>query len=441
MRKRILIIFAILAVLTTGFYALILNPTFQEKAGWHINQWAIRVRVWLNPPEEVAFSSGPTGTPLPEVLPSPNVDSHIIDQNPKEEEHNEQDLGDNPEIIRPTPTFAPIPETFVLVPGEYYTQHSRWNFCGPANIAMLLSYWGWEGDPDDIASEIKPYKLDKNVMPYEMAQYADAQPGMGALVRVGGDLETLKRLIANGYPVLVEKGPHFRDIHYHLTWMGHYQVLNGYNDREEFFIAQDSYTHADYEQPYGDFIAEWRSFNYTYLVAFPENEENDVLNLLGADANVNQNYRNALKKAQEEIYPLEGIDRFFAYFNYGTNLVNLKDYKGAATAYDQAFTLYDDLPEESGARPYRILWYQTGPFFAYYYTGRYADVIKLATENSLEMVRDDEPALEESYYWRGKAKIAIGDRDGGINDLLTCLSYHPAFPPCLESLNEQGVFP
>jgi len=92
-------------------------------------------------------------------------------------------------------------------------------------------------------------------------------------------------------------------------------------------------------------------------------------------------------------------------------------------------------------RPYRILWYQTGPYFAYFYTARYLDVIEKATRNSIEMVRDDEPALEESFYWRGKARIAIGDREGGIEDFTTCLQYHPGFTPCLEALHEQGIYP
>jgi len=136
-------------------------------------------------------------------------------------------------------------------------------------------------------------------MPYEMAAYADQQPGLGALVRVGGDMDTLKRLIAAGFPVIIEKGPQFRDIHFHMTWMGHYQVLNGYNDREGFFIAQDSYIKADYQQTYDSLIQEWRSFNYTYLVVYPEQQENDVLNLLGDNADVAQNHKNALIKATQ----------------------------------------------------------------------------------------------------------------------------------------------
>jgi hypothetical protein len=429
MQKRIFIAFAVLSVLTIIAYALILNPTIQEKVGWHLNTWLIRARTWLNPPEQVAFSALDQGTPAPDSLPGPNVESEL---------QNSLSANTTPQ---PAATFAPMPPEFKLEAPTYFSQHNRWNYCGPANIAMLLSYWGWDGTHDLAASELKPYELDKNVMPYEMAEFANKVPGISTIVRVGGDFDTLKRLIANGFPVLIEKGPQFRDIHYHWTWMGHYQVLTGYNDEEAYFIAQDSYIEANYKQPYDTLLGEWRSFNYLYMVAFPDGKENDVLNLLGENADEVQNYRNALQKTQDEIYQLDGVEHFFALFNYGTNLVYLRDYEGAAKAYDQAFAVYDALPEDIAVRPYRILWYQTGPFYAYYYTGRYVNVIKLATENSIDMVRDDEPALEESYYWRGAAKIALGIRETGIEDFQTCLEYHPGFQPCVDALQAQGIYP
>ena len=229
-------------------------------------------------------------------------------------------------------------------------------------------------------------------------------------------------------------------INYNITWMGHYQVLNGYNDAEGYFIAQDSYIEPNYIQPYNTLLSEWRSFNYLYMVVYPTNKENDVLNLLGSDRDVNQNLLNALDKAQKEIYETSGVDQFFAMFNYGTNLVQLRDYSGAAKAYDQAFAMYDALPNDSTI-PYRILWYETGPFLAYYYTGRYSDVIEKATKNSIEMVRDDEPALEESYYWRGMAEIAMGRKDDGVDDFYTCLGYHQDFQPCLDALHSLGIYP
>jgi hypothetical protein len=429
MSKRwLLITIAIFTALTILSYALLLNPTFQEKLGWHLMQWMGRVRVWLNPPQEVAFSSEEVTPGATLSLPSPQVDT--ITPEPT------RPL----ETATPTATLPPIPLAYTLEMDTYFSQHNRWNYCGPANLAMVLSYWGWDGTHDDVARGVRTFNKDKNIMPYELQAFTEDDADMGMIIRVGGDLDTIKHLIAAGFPVIVEKGATFRDINYNITWMGHYQVLNGYNDAEGHFIAQDSYIEPNYIQPYKTLLSEWRSFNYLYMVVYPHNKENDVLNLLGSNKDEQQNYRNALDKAQAEIYELDGVDQFFAMFNYGTNLVQLRDYSGAAKAYDQAFALYDALPNDS-TLPYRILWYQTGPFLAYYYTGRYSDVVEKATKNSIEMVRDDEPALEESFYWRGMAEIAMGRKDDGINDFYTCLEYHNGFSPCVQALNNQGIYP
>jgi len=57
------------------------------------------------------------------------------------------------------------------------------------------------------------------------------------------------------------------------------------------------------------------------------------------------------------------------------------------------------------------------------------------------MVRDDVPALEESYYWRGMAEIQIGEKQAGIDDFYICLKYHIGFESCIKALNGQGITP
>jgi hypothetical protein len=399
---------------------LILQPPIQTWAGNYLMRFSALVQSWLNPPQKVAFSTSGSNanSPFNPITPgSPLIDS-----------------------LNPFQDTAPIPATCLISGGTYFTQHNLWNYCGPATLAMLLSYQNWTGTPTDIAQVIKPYAKDKNVEPSELLDFIKSV-GLDGVVRVGGDLELLKRLIANGYPVMVEKGPHFQDILGKITWMGHYQVLNGYNDNTQFFTAQDSYVQADFPQSYAKLIEEWRSFNYTYLVAFKPEKRNDVLKLLGPDADETINFQRALKKAGDEAQSLTGVDQFFAFYNYGTNLVSLLDYEGAAKAYDTAFALYDLLPASLSIRPYRILWYQTGPFLAYFYTGRYNDVIVKATQNSIDLVRDDVPALEESYYWRGMAEIQLGEKQKGIDDFDTCLKYHTGFMPCVIALNDLGIYP
>ena len=428
-KKLILLVIAIL-ILVLGL-VFVLSPRVQEWVGWHTAQLITRLKIIFNPPEEVEFTSPGIHTQSAEQGSDVNLPTATIAA---------EDAAQTDDSAAVIITADPLPAFVELEGTTYFSQHNRWNYCGPANLAMALSYWDWEGTHDTVAYVVKPYSKDKSVMPYEMVEYVQTETDLDALYRVGGNLDILKRLIANGYPVIVEKGTQFRDITYRITWMGHYQLLTGYNEETAMFIAQDSYINADYEQSYEELIEQWRSFNYTYIVVFPANERNDVLNLLGKFADEDTSYQLALQKAADEIYSERGVNQFFAWFNYGTNLVQLRDYSGAAEAYDQAFTLYNALPNDS-TLPYRILWYQTGPYYAYYYMARYQDVIDLATNNSLEMVRDDEPALEESYYWRGKSKVAIGDQSGAIEDFTTCLTYHPEFSVCVDELNALGIYP
>jgi tetratricopeptide (TPR) repeat protein len=84
------------------------------------------------------------------------------------------------------------------------------------------------------------------------------------------------------------------------------------------------------------------------------------------------------------------------------------------------------------------MWYQTGPYFAYFYTGRYQDVINLATQTLDAM---SEPILEETYYWRARALLATGDQEAAVADLETCLENHEGFTPCLEELAKLGITP
>jgi tetratricopeptide (TPR) repeat protein len=85
-----------------------------------------------------------------------------------------------------------------------------------------------------------------------------------------------------------------------------------------------------------------------------------------------------------------------------------------------------------------MLWYQTGPYFAYYHSGRYYDALNLANTT---IITANEPAIEESWYWQAMAKSALGDIDGAISDYRTSLEWHPEFGPTLSQLQLLGVEP
>lgn len=239
----------------------------------------------------------------------------------------------------------------------------------------------------------------------------------------------LKTFVAAGFPVIVEKG--FENPKKFDGWMGHYEVVNGYDDQQRKFRVQDSYNGSNQPVEYDLMLSQWRAFNYAYLVIYPPTREAEVFGILGNQVDINQNYQYAADKALADTQALKGRDRYFAWYNRGTNLMNLKDYAGAATAYDAAFAQYQAIPKEQ--RPWRMLWYQTGPYFAYFYTQRYQDVINLATTTLDAM---SEPNLEESYYWRARAKAALGDNQGALADVMKSLEYHPEFQPGLELKNQ-----
>jgi tetratricopeptide (TPR) repeat protein len=158
--------------------------------------------------------------------------------------------------------------------------------------------------------------------------------------------------------------------------------------------------------------------------------------VLGPHADEAFNTQAAADRASDEIFTTSGRDQFFAWFNRGTNLVRLQDYAGAAQAYDEAFALDSQLAvSDPERRPWRMLWYQTGPYFAYFFSGRYGDVINLATQT---LVNASEPTLEESWHWRARARAATGDTGGALDDLRTSLQYHEGFAPSLELLEALG---
>jgi tetratricopeptide (TPR) repeat protein len=275
-------------------------------------------------------------------------------------------------------------------------------------------------------------------MPYELAEYVESQTDLQAVARVGGDLELLKRLLAAGFPVMIEKG--FEGGSFE-GWMGHYQLLAGYDDNLGRFQAYDSFE-GDFSNgqtlpvAYDTVAAYWPAFNYTFLVIYEPGREAELMNLLGPLADEETSYREAATRASNEIFATSGRDQFFRWFNRGTSLVNLRDYAGAAAAYDEAFAIYAGLDPDT--RPWRMLWYQTGPYFAYFYSGRYSDVISLSTQTLSNM---SEPVLEESYYWRALALEASGDLNAAIADLRTSLQHHPGFAPSLAALERMGVAP
>jgi tetratricopeptide (TPR) repeat protein len=356
----------------------------------------------------------------------------------------------------------------------FVDQMGRYNYCGPANLTMALEYWGWKGDPnsnlaprDQVAEVIKPgednpnlnfvdrSQSDVNVMPYEMVDFVNQNTTYKALFRYGGDPELLKRLIAAGFPVITEKGIYEPLLPENtIQWGGHYALTTGYDDVKKEFTWQDSYiplptsVGKNTKTSYDDYLSGWRSFDYVFIVVYPADQETQLDQVLGPWSDQYWAAQHALDIANQEIQSqtLTGNDLFFAMFNQVTSDVYLKnpDYGKAGAAYDQANAYYNNQLIQTDKStnqplPYRIMWYETAPYYAYYYTGRYQDVINLANANLKRIMATR--SLEESWFWEARAEYALGNYDTAVADMRKALYYHPNFQPALDMMALWGVSP
>jgi hypothetical protein len=443
-KSRKIILFGILAVIVAVAITLTL-PSVWSRVSFRVQQTFGEIKYALFPPEKSIFTPGQQVDPLVATAVQGTLNALSTTQ-------TATPTALSTALPTPLPTNTPVPlPPYVYLEGVRPEQQ-RYNNCGPTTLSMYLSFYKWDGHlvengevpQDQIAPFLKPYKDDKNVMPYEMKAFVEEYTDLRAILRMGGDLQTIKTLLSAGFPVMVEKGFEDPDV---KGWSGHYNLVIGYDEARQVFFTQDSYklihtenwrTSKGFEVPYADMLTNWRAFNYIFLVIYPQDKGNDVLNALGPLADETAAYQVAYDRAVQETASLtDARDLFFAWFNMGTSKVYLQEYATASAAYDSAYSIYPSIPES--ARPWRMIWYQTGPYFAYFYSGRYQDVINLADTTLTVMAKP--PAHEESYYWRARAKLALGDQAGAIQDLQESLVYHAGFIPSVEELQTLGINP
>ena len=330
-------------------------------------------------------------------------------------EHDELLTETNPRN-HAAPEIQPVSSQVTLTGFEHEWQ--TWNNCGPATVSMNLSYYGHVGTQVEAAQFLKPNREDKNVSPDELVAYARSL-GYEGLVGHGGDVSTLKHLLSNGLPVVVEIWVEPED----HGGMGHYRLLTGYSEVEGQFWAYDSLHGPRITVPIDGFDDAWRVFNRTYVVVFPPERANLVYAILGSGADGTAMYEEALRNAQEEIEAVP--EDAYAWFNVGTNYARLGEAALAASAFDEARRI---------GLPYRMLWYQFDIFETYLATGRYQEVIELTTA-TLKATG----GLEELYYYRGLAYQATSQPQAAIDDFQAALTYNPNFDLAAQVLEESGT--
>ena len=442
------LLFFLFVVLGIGAYFV---PPVHARLAPRLDSLYAQIKYLINPPDEAVFQPQQqsqmktTATQLMHTFEATQAASSAT------QPASTPTLGPT---HAPTITSTPLPASVKITDFKYVDQKNRWNYCGPANLSMALNHLGWKGNRDDVARAIKPGiqdpkldfiqqgRSDVNVMPYELVDFVNDETEFRALSRLGGDIDLVKRLLAAGFPLIAEKGYYEKDYTGKIAWLGHYQFVTGYDDRKGELIVQDTWNDGpNFHIPYEEFMAgqAWLSFDNIFIVVYASERETELLSVLGPYADDVWAAGHARDVAGKLTSASNGIDQYFAWFAKGTSHVELFEYADADAAYDQAFTIYNHLGKDDKQRPYRMMWYQTGPYKAYFYTGRYQDLINLANITLTDTIA--KPTLEESIYWRGRAKYMIGDTSGAIADLRETLRLHPNWGPAIQALQDLGIQP
>lgn len=296
-------------------------------------------------------------------------------------------------------------------------EYQKLNNCGPVSLAAAASFFDLGITQFDAADAVKGSPEDKNVSPPEMVDYLQSL-GLGAVYRVNGDEDLMKRLLANDLPVIVHQWlarPHDGVL------VGHYRVLRGYDAERGLFVANDPYTGPQFDITYAQFDEWWRPFNRGYIPVYRPEQEALVAAILGDDWDEEANHRRALAQAQAETQTLADG---YAFFNLGDEYLALGDPAAAVTAYDQAFAF--EFPDH-------FLWYQFGPLETLNQVGDYQRVLDV-TRQLLAQAGE----LEEARLQRGLAYLGLEDPVAARAELEKALIANPRYDRASAALEMLG---
>lgn len=368
---------------------------------------------------EATATIAPTDEPTAQPTSEPTQSSEVV---PTEQTESVQA---QPTTAVETVNESPIIPRTVRLTGFNY-QKQTWNNCGPANITMALSYYGWEQDQTYAEDFLKPGgREDKNVNPAEMAAFVNDQSAVDAIWRVGGTVDLIKQFLANNIPVIVETGsmPEGYD------WLGHYRTMVGYDDNQGVFFILDSFVGSDNPgagiiESYPNFDEDWKQFNRTFIVVYEPQRAELVERIMGSYMDEQAAAQIALEQATAEA-TADTTDGH-AWFNMGSSLSMLGDYERAALAFDRS---------RVEGIPWRMTWYQFGPFEAYLQSGRVNEVISLVETN----LGNGGEYVEETYYWQGRAYESQGRANEAASAYRSALRRNPRYTAAREALDSLGA--
>ncbi|MFN8484903.1 MAG: C39 family peptidase [Anaerolineae bacterium] len=193
------------------------------------------------------------------------------------------------EEVRP----RPAPASYFM--GQLKHSVQTLNNCGPSSVVAAMSWYGVNVSQEQARSVLRPYSENRGMSHTVIAPYV-AQYGLEARARVNGNPEIIKGLVANNIPVIV------------LQWIsesrriGHFRVVQGYDDRQGVFYVDDSLLGPNVAIPYDSFERRWNYQWTRYIPVYRPNQAALVAAILGPDWTDQGMYERAIPELREAIH-------------------------------------------------------------------------------------------------------------------------------------------
>ncbi len=304
------------------------------------------------------------------------------------------------------------PGTKALLPGAKWVAQT-FNNCGPATTSMVLQYFDFNVNQNETKAKLRTNADDKNVFTYEMADYIKKDYGIESKLLYGGDIALLKKLVANGFYVVVEDWLHPNED------IGHVTIIRGFDDEQGVLIADDSYIGINITYPYEEFSqTQWKAFNYEYLPVYKAGSEELLKAIVGSSWDPKVMYKKSADIARTEI--AKNDNDMHAWFNLGTSNYGLGNYTEAKVAFEKS---------KSIGWPKRMLWYQIEPLQTYNKLGEYQKAIDLS---NIALWSND--SFAEAHVEKAIAYKGLGQMEQSRAEAQTALNFAPNLKSAQELL-------
>lgn len=285
------------------------------------------------------------------------------------------------------------------------------NNCGPAAVAMALSYYGYEKTQGEVAQVLRPNPQSRGMSATGIPPYV-GQLGLAAVIKINGNLNLLKALVSNNVPVIVSQLVKPDDT------IRHYRLVRGYDDAAGVVIVNDSLLGPNYLIPYDQFVSIWRVLNYRYIPVYRPADEAVIRSIIGADWDNSVMYNRAVQEASRAVE--KQPDDGYLWYDLGEDYFNLKNYQKASEAWEKGLQL--GLPDS-------MFWIYWRLASAYNQMGRFDSALKL-----LAQIPSGEIGYGRLYYERAEAHKGLKQRDQAIADYKAALELDPTLKEAKDAL-------